>query len=98
VEEVFELNMQLDERRTQEKLGEEDTELLSELRQQKQSLELKLNSLFKELQSYWKTWDAAMDAGSEEQRRQVRDQMVDLLNRRNYIRNLVRDVSDAAGD
>jgi molecular chaperone HscB len=98
LEEVFELNMQLEELRAKKKLGEEDAALLGELRQQKQSLELKLNSLFEELQSYWKTWDAAVDAGDEEQRRQVRDQMVDLLNRRNYIRNLVRDVSDAAGD
>ena len=98
LEEVFELNMQLEELRAKKKLGEEDAALLDELRQQKQSLELKLNSLFEELQSYWKTWDSAVDAGNEEQRRQVRDQMVDLLNRRNYIRNLVRDVSDAAGD
>jgi hypothetical protein len=30
---------------------------------------------------------------SEEERRQKRDKMVDLLNRRNYIRNLVRDVN-----
>jgi len=98
LEEVFELNMQLEELRANRKLGEEDVTLLGELQQQKQSLELKLNSLFEELQSYWNKWDAAVDAGNEEQRRQVRDQMVDLLNRRNYIRNLVRDVNDAVGD
>jgi hypothetical protein len=28
----------------------------------------------------------------------VRDKMVDLLNRRSYIRNLVRDVNEALGD
>ena len=98
LEEVFELNMQLEELRANRKLGEEDVTLLGELQQQKQSLELKFNSLFEELQSYWNKWDAAVDAGNEEQRRQVRDQMVDLLNRRNYIRNLVRDVNDAVGD
>jgi hypothetical protein len=32
---------------------------------------------------------------SELERRQGRDKMVDLLNRRNYIRNLVRDVGEA---
>jgi hypothetical protein len=31
---------------------------------------------------------------SEEERKQERGKMVDLLNRRNYIRNLVRDVSE----
>jgi ABC-type enterochelin transport system substrate-binding protein len=31
---------------------------------------------------------------SEEERKQHRDKMVDVLNRRNYIRNLVRDVSE----
>ena len=29
-----------------------------------------------------------------EERRQERDKMVDVLNRRNYIRNLVRDVNE----
>src|SRR5436305_5556254 len=48
LEEVFELNMQLEELRAKRKLGEEDAALLGELRQQKQSLELKLNSLFEE--------------------------------------------------
>jgi len=32
---------------------------------------------------------------SEEERKQERDKMVDVLNRRNYIRNLVRDVNAA---
>jgi hypothetical protein len=32
---------------------------------------------------------------SEDERKQARDKMVDLLNRRNYIRNLVRDVTEA---
>jgi hypothetical protein len=32
---------------------------------------------------------------SEDERKQARDKMVDLLNRRNYIRNLVRDVNEA---
>jgi hypothetical protein len=35
-----------------------------------------------------------LTSGSEEDRNKVRDKMVDLLNRRNYIRNLVRDVNE----
>jgi hypothetical protein len=35
------------------------------------------------------------DKGTEAGRRKILDQMVDVLNRRNYIRNLVRDVNEA---
>src|ERR1700733_9664768 len=35
------------------------------------------------------------EAISPDARKQARDKMVDVLNRRNYIRNLVRDVSEA---
>ncbi len=98
LEEVFELNMQLEELRANKKLGEEDPALISELRQQKILLETKLSSLFQELQRHWNAWDAAADSGSDTERRKVRDQMVDLLNRRSYIRNLVRDVNEAFGN
>src|ERR1700679_1603142 len=73
LEEVFELNMQLEE---------------------------KNEALLEELRTHWKTWDALIDHEqngqpvSEDERKKARDKMVDLLNRRNYIRNLVRDVSE----
>jgi molecular chaperone HscB len=98
LEEVFELNMQLEELRANKKLGEEDPVLIGELQQQKATLEEKLNALFEELKSDWNLWDAALNTGSEEHQRSARDKMVDLLNRRNYIRNLVRDVKEALGD
>jgi molecular chaperone HscB len=53
------------------------------------------------LQAHWKSWDRligseqAGEVVSEDERKQARDKMVDLLNRRNYIRNLVRDVTEA---
>ena len=47
-----------------------------------------------ELQTYWKDWDRGLDSGTEESLRKTRDKMVDLINRRNYIRNLVRDVNE----
>jgi len=95
LEEVFELNMQLEELRANKKLGEEDPALIAELQKQKAALEAKFGSLFEELQSYWNAWDVAADSGKEAESRKVRDQMVDLLNRRSYIRNLVRDVNEA---
>jgi len=95
LEEVFELNMQLEELRGNKRLDEEDPALIEELKQHQTALETKLGSLFEELQGYWNAWDATFDAGDESRRRKVRDQMVDLLNRRSYIRNLVRDVNEA---
>jgi molecular chaperone HscB len=95
LEEVFDLNMQLEELRAQKKLGEDDPALIEEIGRQKLELEEKYEGLFEELQGYWKQWDRAVDAGSEEDRLKVRDKMVDLLNRRSYIRNLVRDVNEA---
>lgn len=95
LEEVFELNMHLEELRAQKKLGEDDPALLEEIGKAKLSLEEKYDTLFNELKAEWKKWDTAVDSGTEEDRRRIRDRMVDVLNRRNYVRNLVRDVNEA---
>lgn len=100
LEEVFELNMQLEELRMQKKTGEDDPSLIEEIGRQKLELEEKFEDLLHELQTHWKTWDALVgreqngEAVSENDRKQARDKMVDVLNRRNYIRNLVRDVGE----
>jgi molecular chaperone HscB len=94
LEEVFELNMQLEELKAQKKLGEDDPALIEEIGKAKLELEEKHEALLEELKSEWKHWDRLLDEGSEEDRRRVRDKMVDLLNRRNYLRNLVRDVNE----
>jgi molecular chaperone HscB len=93
LEEVFELNMQLEELRMNKKVGADDPALVKELEAQKVSLENKHEALLDELTTYWNDWDQFADGGSEDDRNKVRDKMVDLLNRRNYIRNLVRDVN-----
>ncbi len=101
LEEVFELNMQLEELRMQKKMGEDDPALTEEIGKQKLSLEEKYEALLQELQTHWKQWDSLVDRQQngevipESERKQARDKMVDVLNRRNYIRNLVRDVSEA---
>ncbi len=95
LEEVFELNMHLEELRGQKELGEDDPALLEEIGKAKLSLEEKFDALFNELKAEWKKWDAAVDSGTEEQLAQIRDQMLDVRNRRNYIRNLVRAVNEA---
>src|SRR5580698_5409610 len=95
LEEVFELNMHLEELRAQKKMGEDDPALIEEIGKAKLSLEEKFDALFNELKSEWKKWDAAVDGGSDDEVIKIRDRMVDVLNRRNYIRNLVRDVNEA---
>jgi molecular chaperone HscB len=98
LEEVFELNMHLEELRMNNKVGDDDPALFEEIGKAKLSLEAKYESLLHELQSAWKEWDRVIDrspAASTDERTQVRNKMVDILNRRNYIRNLVRDVNEA---
>jgi molecular chaperone HscB len=98
--EVFDLNMQLEELRAQKKMGEDNPALIEEIGNQKHDLEEKQEALLHELQRRWKVWDGMIQRESngqpvsEEERRQERDKMVDVLNRRNYIRNLVRDVNE----
>jgi molecular chaperone HscB len=95
LEEVFELNLQLEELRATKKLGEEDADLIADLQNHKTALEAKYEALLDELRNYWTEWDQAIDNNDEAKHHAVRDKMVDVLNRRNYIRNLVRDVNEA---
>jgi molecular chaperone HscB len=101
LEEVFELNMQLEELRASKKLGENDPALMQEIAEHKRNLEEKYEALLQELRAQWERWDALVsrEDGSApalaSERIAVRDRMVDVLNRRNYIRNLVRDVGEA---
>jgi molecular chaperone HscB len=97
LEEVFELNMQLEEWRMHKKMGEDDPSLKQEIEKQKAALEAKHESLLQELKTRWNEWDALLDRpeATPEQRSAIVGQMVDVFNRRNYIRNLVRDVNAA---
>jgi molecular chaperone HscB len=95
LEEVFELNMQLEELRMQKKIGEDDPALIEEIGKQKPALEKKYESVSDELKTYWNDWDRLASNATDEDKGKVRDKMVDLLNRRSYIRNLVRDVNEA---
>jgi molecular chaperone HscB len=99
LEEVFELNMHLEELRTQKKMGEDDPTLLEEIGNAKLSLEEKYDAIFNELKTEWNKWDKFVDNGAadgtNDDRRKILDKMLDVLNRRNYVRNLVRDVNEA---
>jgi molecular chaperone HscB len=96
LEEVFDLNMQLEELRANKTMGEDDPALIAEIEKQKVALEDKHESLLDELRTHWTAWDVLIDRepdASAEERAKIVARMVDVLNRRNYIRNLVRDVN-----
>ena len=97
LEEVFELNMQLEEMRMSKKTGERDEQVARDLESAKARFEQMLNSSNDDLRKLWNEWDKVIligaDAG-DPHRIAVRDKMVALLNRRSYIRNLVRDVNE----
>src|SRR5882724_3918807 len=81
LEEVFELNMQLEELRANKKMGEDDPALVEELGVHKVALEQKYDALLDELKDYWSDWDAllssSLEAVPEDHRKPVRDKMVD---------------------
>ncbi|MGA2218197.1 MAG: Fe-S protein assembly co-chaperone HscB [Terracidiphilus sp.] len=93
LEEVFELNMQLEEMRMARKMGEEDPQLLSDLEQAKTKFEGLLGAVDQDLRAQWKVWDA----GDPASRLTAQRTMVALLDRRRYLSNLVRDVTETLG-
>ncbi len=95
LEEAFELNMQLEEMRAAKKFGEDDPQLRTDLLAAKSAFDEKMAATQKELESLWARWDAAVDADEADAKAAARDAMVGLLNRRSYLRNLVRDVNEA---
>jgi molecular chaperone HscB len=104
LEEAFELNLQLEELRMEKKTrktGAADPSVVAELSAAQARFEQRLEALAEELRGYWAEWDALpshhrphASGSADADRIRVRDQMVDLLNRRSYIRNLVRDVRE----
>ena len=95
LEEVFELNMQLQEMRASKQMGEDEPELRRDLMTAKDSFDAKMVETQAELEGLWEAWDAAEDVGDDGAKSRTRDAMVALLNKRSYLRNLVRDVNDA---
>jgi molecular chaperone HscB len=94
LEEVFELNMQLEEFRA----DSNDAGLRADLSSAQGNLEEKLSSIGTEMKRLWDEWDALItkqETCDEKGRRRVLDSMSNLLNRRKYLDNLVREISVA---
>ena len=93
LEEVFELNMQLEEMRVARKIGEQDQELQASLEQAKRKFDVLLEDVDQELRIQWRVWDE----GGAAVRKTSQKTMVALLDRRRYLSNLVRDVNEVLG-
>lgn len=95
LEEVFELNMQLAEMRANKQMGEEEPELRRDLLTAKDAFDEKMLETQADLEGLWTAWDTALDRDDQPAKEAARDAMVALLNKRSYLRNLVRDVNEA---
>ena len=94
LEEVFELNMQLEEGRMSKKMGELEPDLRRDLETTRTNLQAKHDALLDQLRGYWKDWDALPESATPEQKKAPIDKMLSVLNQRTYLRNLVRDVNE----
>jgi molecular chaperone HscB len=93
LEEVFDLNMQLEEMRAARKAGEADPALLASLEQAKRKFDVLLEQVDQDLRVQWQVWDD----GDATARKKSEKSMVALLDRRRYLSNLVRDVNETLG-
>jgi molecular chaperone HscB len=93
LEEVFDLNMQLEEMRMAKKMGETDAELERSLEDAKKKFDGLMDDVDQDLRAQWTVWDESDDAA----RSLAQKTMVALLDRRRYLNNLVRDVTETLG-
>jgi molecular chaperone HscB len=93
LEEAFELNMQLEEM----KMGDDDPQTRRDLEAAREKFTAMLNESQLQLEALWSKWDVALNTADAAAKKSAVDAMVALLNRRSYIRNLVRDVNTALG-
>jgi molecular chaperone HscB len=92
LEEVFEFNMQLEQMRANLKMGEDDPGLRGDLERAQLQFKGMLASVDEDLRQAWEAWDAALEANDDGAKNKQKDAMVALLDRRSYLRNLLREV------
>ena len=93
LEEVFELNLQLEEMRASRKMDEENPDLEASLVAAKEKFDGLLAAVDEDLRDEWQAWDK----GGAAARGAAQKRMVALLDRRRYLSNLVRDVNEVLG-
>lgn len=93
LEEVFDLNMQLEEMRAARKAGVTDPDLEKTLADAKRKFDGLMDDVDQDLRAQWTVWDE----GDTVARSAAQKTMVALLDRRRYLANLVRDVTETLG-
>lgn len=97
LEEVFELNMQVEEMKAAKQMGDEDEveQARAALEEALDGLLVRLKEIDAQLFAAFADWDAALDRGADEREgKPVLDRMSELLSHRSYLRNLVRDIRE----
>jgi molecular chaperone HscB len=97
LEEVFELNMQIEELKSAKKMADADelTEARAALEDALRSLEKNIAKIDERLFALFDEWDRAADESSQEdQRKSALDRISELLSHRSYVQNLVRDIKE----
>jgi molecular chaperone HscB len=84
--------MQLEEMRANLKMGEDDPALRGDLERARVQFKEMLAAVDEDLRRAWATWDAALDANDTAAKDKQKNAMVTLLDRRSYLRNLLREV------
>ena len=96
LEEVFELNESLDELRSARGAHQDGAELAAlrqRLEEAARGFEARLADVDEQLMAAAREWDATVDSGDAAAGRAALARMNEILNRRSYIRNLVRGVT-----
>jgi molecular chaperone HscB len=96
LEEVFELNMQIEELKAAKKLGDDDevTEARMGLENALAGLREKLAAIDDRLQVLFEHWDSAVDRSAIDDKKRVLDSMSELLSHRSYVRHLVSSIQE----
>ncbi len=97
LEEVFELNMQIEELKAAKKMGDENevAEARSSLEDALASLREKLAGMDERLLALFDDWDCGFDQNAAtDEKKPLLDRMSELLSHRSYIRHLVSDIQE----
>ena len=97
LEEVFELNMQIEELKTAKKMGDEGevAEARSALEVALAGLREKLTGIDERLLALFEDWDSAFDrSAATGEKKPLLDRMSELLSHRSYVRHLVHSIQE----
>jgi len=97
LEEVFELNMQIEELKAAKKMGDEDevAEARSALEDALNGLREKLAGIDERLLTLFEDWDSALDrSAATDEKKPLLDRMSELLSHRSYVRHLVHSIQE----